>query len=311
MKKLFTLVLALALVASTMAVGASALNIAGNAKGVYVLSGSGNSFSCIQNSACPTVSGANSSNCNVYINGTAVSCTPNELAQILKSNGCSTAQLQKIFTNGSCDLTAVQDYLNGVSQCAPTCPPAQTVPETPAEEETPAQPEPSAPVATPAPTPEPTATPTPTPSTPVTEEPAPTTPVQDNGSGVTADNLAYEARVVELVNEYRTQYGLAALTLNQSLSNVARVKSQDMRDNNYFDHNSPTYGSPFDMLKAFGISYRYAGENIAAGYVTPEAVVEAWMNSPGHRANILNANYTQIGVGYVASGSYWTQEFIG
>ena len=65
------------------------------------------------------------------------------------------------------------------------------------------------------------------------------------------------------------------------------------------------------MLSSFGISYRAAGENIAIGYATPEAVVNAWMNSPGHRANILNPSYTQLGVGYVADGSYWTQEFIG
>jgi uncharacterized YkwD family protein len=116
---------------------------------------------------------------------------------------------------------------------------------------------------------------------------------------------------VALVNEQRAANGLAPLTLNEKLSNAARAKSQDMHDNNYFDHNSPTYGSPFQMLTSFGISYRAAGENIAMGYATPEAVVTAWMNSTGHRANILNASYTQIGVGYVASGSYWTQEFIG
>ena len=84
-----------------------------------------------------------------------------------------------------------------------------------------------------------------------------------------------------------------------------------MHDKHYFDHNSPTYGSPFDMLTAFGVNYRAAGENIAMGYGTPQAVVDGWMNSPGHRANILNANFTQIGVGYVADGNYWTQLFIG
>jgi uncharacterized YkwD family protein len=125
------------------------------------------------------------------------------------------------------------------------------------------------------------------------------------------DNLSFEQQVVALVNEQRAANGLAPLTLSQSLSDVARAKSQDMHDNNYFSHTSPTYGSPFDMLSAFGISYRTAGENIAMGYSTPEAVMNGWMNSAGHRANILNANYTQIGVGYVADGNYWTQEFIG
>ena len=92
---------------------------------------------------------------------------------------------------------------------------------------------------------------------------------------------------------------------------MARTKSQDMRDKGYFSHTSPTYGSPFDMMKQFGISYRTAGENIAMGYSTPQAVVTGWMNSPGHRANILNGAFTEIGVGYVQSGGYWTQMFIG
>ena len=126
-----------------------------------------------------------------------------------------------------------------------------------------------------------------------------------------AANVSYAQQVTNLVNEQRAANGLALLTLSSDLSRVAQAKSQDMHDNNYFDHNSPTYGSPFDMMKAFGISYRSAGENIAMGYATPEAVVNAWMNSPGHRANILNSAYSQIGVGNVADGNYWTQEFIG
>ncbi|MGE4485480.1 MAG: CAP domain-containing protein, partial [Oscillospiraceae bacterium] len=140
------------------------------------------------------------------------------------------------------------------------------------------------------------------------------TTTSSDSSGAAAgniDNLSFEQQVAALVNEQREANGLAPLTLSSELSNVARAKSQDMHDNNYFSHTSPTYGSPFDMLKAFGISYRAAGENIAMGYATPEAVVNGWMNSAGHRANILNSAYTQIGVGYVADGNYWTQEFIG
>lgn len=121
---------------------------------------------------------------------------------------------------------------------------------------------------------------------------------------------SYEQEVIRLVNEIRVQNGLKELTYNWELSRVARYKSQDMKDNNYFAHNSPIYGTPFQMIKNFGISYRSAGENIAKGYATPQAVVNGWMNSSGHRANILNANYTQIGVGYVAGGNYWTQMFI-
>ena len=123
--------------------------------------------------------------------------------------------------------------------------------------------------------------------------------------------LDYEAEVVRLVNEERTARGLKPLTQNWELSRVARYKSQDMKDNGYFSHTSPVYGSPFQMIKSFGLTYRTAGENIAKGQATPQAVVSAWMNSAGHRANILNASFTEIGVGYVASGRYWTQMFIG
>ena len=122
--------------------------------------------------------------------------------------------------------------------------------------------------------------------------------------------LSYEKEVVRLVNEIRTQNGLKELTYNWELSRVARYKSQDMKDNNYFSHTSPTYGSPFQMIRSFGISYRSAGENIAKGQSTPRSVVDAWMNSSGHRANILNSSFTHIGVGYVREGSYWTQMFI-
>lgn len=122
---------------------------------------------------------------------------------------------------------------------------------------------------------------------------------------------SYESEVVRLVNEIRVQNGLSALKENWELSRVARYKSQDMKDKGYFSHNSPTYGTPFQMMKSFGISYRSAAENIAKGQKTPQAVVNAWMNSSGHRANILNASYTEIGVGYVRDGNIWTQMFIG
>ena len=121
---------------------------------------------------------------------------------------------------------------------------------------------------------------------------------------------SYEQEVIRLVNEIRVQNGLKALTYDWELSRVARYKSQDMKDNKYFSHTSPVYGSPFQMIRNFGISFRSAGENIAKGYATPQAVVNGWMNSSGHRANILNANYTHIGVGYVSGGNYWTQMFI-
>lgn len=121
----------------------------------------------------------------------------------------------------------------------------------------------------------------------------------------------FEQQVVDLTNQERAKNGLAPLKVDETLSKVAREKSRDMSANRYFSHTSPTYGSPFDMMKQFGVSYRTAGENIAMGQRTPQEVVNAWMNSEGHRANILNSNFTHIGVGYVQNGHYWTQQFIG
>lgn len=120
----------------------------------------------------------------------------------------------------------------------------------------------------------------------------------------------FESDVVALTNRERRQAGLNALEVDTSLSQVARQKSTDMQQQNYFSHTSPTYGSPFDMMRDFGITYRSAGENIAKGQTSPEEVVQAWMNSQGHRENILNANFTHIGVGYEQNGNHWTQMFI-
>lgn len=131
--------------------------------------------------------------------------------------------------------------------------------------------------------------------------------IPTNDSSVTA----YEEEVVRLVNIERNKQGLNPLASDWQLSRVARYKSQDMKDKGYFSHTSPTYGSPFEMMKSFGISYRTAGENIAKGQRTPSEVVSAWMNSSGHRANILNKSFSKIGVGYVKEGNYWTQMFIG
>ncbi|SKA72766.1 spore coat assembly protein SafA/uncharacterized protein, YkwD family [Clostridium sp. USBA 49] len=120
-----------------------------------------------------------------------------------------------------------------------------------------------------------------------------------------------ENEVIRLVNVERTKRGLAPLTANWELSRVARYKSQDMKTNGYFSHNSPTYGSPFQMMQHFGIIYKTAGENIAMGQKTPAEVMQAWMNSKGHRDNILNPNFKEIGVGIAKDGNvYWTQMFI-
>lgn len=148
------------------------------------------------------------------------------------------------------------------------------------------------------------------PTTPASSKPASSSPASSNGGTYSA----FQNEVVRLVNVQRANYGLKALSVNAAITKTATLKSQDMAAKGYFDHTSPTYGSPFDMMKQFGISYRSAGENIAYGQTSPAQVMDGWMNSPGHRANILNSSYTQIGVGVArnANGTYyWTQHFIG
>lgn len=128
-----------------------------------------------------------------------------------------------------------------------------------------------------------------------------------------SDVINQENEVVRLVNIERSKIGLQTLKINWQLSRVARYKSQDMATKGYFSHTSPTYGSPFKMMESFGIKFSAAGENIAMGQRTPAEVMNGWMNSPGHKANILSASYWEIGVGLAKSSNgtlYWTQEFI-
>jgi len=130
-----------------------------------------------------------------------------------------------------------------------------------------------------------------------------------NANGLTAD----EQETLDLINAERTAAGLAPLSVDAEVQNVARAKAQDMVDNNYFSHTSPTYGSPFDMMKSFGIKYKAAGENIA-GNSSNSGAVKAWMNSEGHKANILSNNYNYTGLGVVSSPKYgkvYVQMFIG
>ena len=122
-----------------------------------------------------------------------------------------------------------------------------------------------------------------------------------------------EQEVFNLINQQRANNGLPALKMDSEVQRVARIKAQDMVNNNYFSHTSPTYGSPFDMLKSFKVSYRTAGENIA-GNSSNSGAVNAWMNSPGHRANILNSSFNYTGIGVVTGSKYgkiYVQMFIG
>lgn len=137
--------------------------------------------------------------------------------------------------------------------------------------------------------------------------------VPSPNSGTTDTISSFEKEVIRLTNIERKKAGLPALAENPQLSKIARLKSQDMATKGYFSHQSPTYGSPFQMMQSFGLRFSSAGENIAYGQRTPQEVVNAWMNSPGHRANILSRSYSQIGVGLAKNSRgvyYWTQMFM-
>jgi len=168
-------------------------------------------------------------------------------------------------------------------------------------------PKPKAPAAKPAPktTPAPKVTPSPAVSTPA--------PIGSPAPGSQADVSPDEQKMLELVNKARAEAGIGPLQFDAELQKVARIKAKDMVDKNYFSHQSPTYGSPFDMMRQFGITFKTAGENIA-GNQTVEGAFNAWMNSPGHRKNILNGNFNYTGIGIVPSPTYgkiFVQMFIG
>lgn len=113
----------------------------------------------------------------------------------------------------------------------------------------------------------------------------------------------------------RAKQGLKPLVMTDAkLSDCADAKAKDMVINNYFDHTSPTYGSVTNMINKWGISWRANGENISKGQRTPQEVMNTWINSSGHRANILNPNFTHIGIGIAKNSSgqlVWVQQFIG
>ena len=235
----------------------------------------------------------------------ASSCTAKKSAPHWKANKViHFRSTTKTFNNYASLLKWMKANTNtGNVGTMPMLPPTTypTIPTTQPEPVVNPQPTPT-PVTTPAPapvyTPAPVVTPAPTP----TVQPAPT-------QGLSAD----EQKMVNSVNKERVANGLKPLQVDMSLVKIARMKSQDMIDKNYFDHTSPTYGSPFDMMRNNGITYNYAGENLA-GASTVDSAHTNLMNSPGHRANILNVNFTKIGIGVIDGGPYGkmlTQEFIG
>lgn len=209
-----------------------------------------------------------------------------------------------------CDLGGCKWKDCNPSGCdAPTCPPEVQPTATPAPTSAPTQ----TPIQTPSPTPAPAETPAPT-SAP-TQSPAPTqaptaAPAPTDDADALPGVSAYAQEVVRLVNIERADAGLAPLTMDATLSAAAQRRAQEIDES--FSHTRPDGSSCFTVLKDFGITYRACGENIAKGSPTPERVVEGWMNSAGHRANILNQNFTTIGVGVHADAAgtlHWAQLF--
>jgi uncharacterized YkwD family protein len=123
---------------------------------------------------------------------------------------------------------------------------------------------------------------------------------------------AEEQEILTLVNNERAKAGLKPLVMNPQVNAAARIKADEMCAKKYFNHTSPVYGTPFEMLRAFGVNYKTAGENIAKGQKSAKAVMGAWMNSQGHKFNILNPDFTDLGVGYATDGktTYWVQILI-
>lgn len=119
----------------------------------------------------------------------------------------------------------------------------------------------------------------------------------------------YVFAVVDLVNEERAKENLAPVTLDRAATTAAQVRAEEAKC--CWSHTRPDGRKCFTALAEAGVTYQAAGENLAGKISTPEKVVQAWMDSPGHRKNIMNPKYTQIGVGYVADGNYWGEFFVG
>lgn len=242
--------------------------------------------------AVPTQAFAAEKNCNLN-QSNALNTNISKIYSLSPASAKQIMDQLSQFKGGSLDMTQLQKLMQQFAGSKVT-----TTKAAPAAPANPAPAKPTAP-ANPA-----TAKPT------APANPAPATPAAPSAPAALGN---YEQQVVDLVNKERAAAGLPALKANTKLAAVAEKKAEDLRDKNYFDHQSPTYGSPFDMMKQFGITYTSAGENIAKGQRTPQEVMNGWMNSPGHRANILNSSYTEIGVGYVTDSNgtaYWVQHFI-
>lgn len=219
-------------------------------------------------------------------------CSP-QIRVICKSGNCSGLDklLEKYCGTKNCNLNEILKKIGGFcpdGNCTDTNP--FQAPVTPAK-----------PVVTPQ-------KPVVTPAKPVVTPAQPAAPAQTDSAEF---NTAYEAEVLRLVNIERAKYGLSPLVQDNGATQTAHLRAKEIVKS--FSHTRPDGSSCFTAAKEFGVTYRSAGENIAYGYPTPNAVVTGWMNSEGHRKNILSGSFSKIGIGCYKSGGvlYWSQFFIG
>ena len=302
--------------AGSIAAGAQTANCVYNLSDLSnCISGNVNTVAVKGNTSC--VNGAQSDLQSIISNLNSGNCNYQDVLSCLNSGNCNYQDVLSCFNNGSfanCDNASYQAILNylGIgnsSNCVDGCDLGTYVPEEPDEAVKPTTPvqQPSEPSMTPQPT-EPSVTPQPS----ETVKPQPSEPETAPQPNVQNDfNIAYADEVIRLVNAERAKYGLAALSKNDGATSAAQTRAKEIVST--FSHTRPDGRSCFTAAQDIGLSYRYAGENIAYGYGSPQAVVTGWMNSEGHRKNILSSSFTQIGVGCYKSGNtlYWTQFFIG
>ncbi|WP_236354714.1 CAP domain-containing protein [Konateibacter massiliensis] len=231
----------------------------------------------------------------------------NQLAQIVIKNSNGTTTVDTSTGQTSTPSTGSQNGTNCPNNSV-TTPTETTTPETTTPSDTTTTPETTVPETT---TPSETTTPeTTTPETTTPETTAPTETTDSSTTENTTSNASYAQQVVDLVNVERAKEGLNPLTNNALIAKAATVRASEIQTK--FEHVRPDGSGFVTALKEQGITYRGAGENIAWGQKTPQEVVTAWMNSPGHRANIMNPNYVNIGVGNLqnsAGTQYWVQIF--
>ncbi|MDQ0407287.1 CAP domain-containing protein [Streptomyces sp. NBC_01723] len=146
-------------------------------------------------------------------------------------------------------------------------------------------------------------------SEPAATKPTPSAPASPSTPPATAPASGDVAKVVELVNAERSKAGCSPVTVNAALTKAAQAHSEDMAATGTMSHSGSNGSSPDDRITNAGYNWSTYGENVAYGYETPEKVMAGWMSSPGHKENILNCDFKEIGVGLAQPGSYWTQDF--